>query len=53
MNVDECVARAEWSLRNAEGDNVRYELVQSMAQQAAAWALLALIEMLRERKEDR
>lgn len=41
MTVDECVTRAELSLGNASG------------QLAMAWALLALVKLLRERREDR
>ena len=39
MTVEECVTRAELSLGNASG------------QQATAYALLALVKLLRERRE--
>ncbi len=52
MTADECVERAEWSLRQAEGTSVDVRLVEAMAQQATANALLALVKVLRERRED-
>ena len=52
MTVDECVARVEWSLGNAEGNSVDVRLVEAMAQQATACALPALAKLLQGRKED-
>lgn len=52
MTVDECVDKAEWSLDQVNRDSVDIRVVQTMAQQAMAWALLALVKLLRERRED-
>ena len=53
MTVDECVGKAECSLDQVNRNSVDIRVVQTMAQQATAYALLALVKLLRERREDR
>ena len=50
MTVNECVGKAEWSLNQVNRNSVDIREIQTMSQQATAYALLALVKVLRERE---